>query len=193
MSENMHTVTGLLQAFAQGDRSDVDTLLSIIYSELKQIASLRLQRESDEITLCTTDLVHEAYLKLCRQQNKTWENRAHFFACAAEAMRQILVEHARKQKAAKRGGNQVVVSIENAPVISTDNFEMILIVDDALEKLESMNQRQGKIVELRYFAGLTIEETAFAMVISETTVKRDWRFAKAWLMRELEGQLDGIR
>jgi len=187
MTENAPTLTRLLQAFSRGDYSVANELLPLIYSELKQIAARRLRRERDEISICTTDLVHEAYLKLFNQQNRTWENRAQFFAHAAEAMRQILVDRARKLNAAKRNGIKQQISIENAPEISSNNLEQILHVNSALEKLEAIDPRQGKIVELRYFTGLTIGETAFALGISEATVKRDWRFAKAWLSRELEG------
>lgn len=186
MPENTENLTQLLQAFAEGDRSKADELMRMIYPELKKLASLRLKSEYEEISLCTTDLVHEAYLKLVDQQNKTWENRAHFFACAATAMRQILVDRARKQKAVRRGGGKHKISIEDVPLISDKNFEMTLMVNDALEKLEAMDPRQGRIAELRYYAGLTIEETAHELGISIATVKREWQFAKAWLVRELE-------
>jgi len=191
MAENNITLTRLLQAFSRGDYSVANELLPLIYLELKQIASRRLRNENDDISICTTDLVHETYLKLFKQENQTWQNRAQFFAHASEAMRQILVDRARKLKAAKRNGAKFTIPVEDAPELSALDFEMILIVNDALEKLDAIDPRQSKIVKLRYFTGLTIEETAFVMGISEATVKRDWRFAKAWLTRELEGAQHG--
>lgn len=192
MSTKSEELTSLLQAFALGDQSVIEKIFPIIYEELKSMASKRLKNEDAGHTLSTTDLVHEAYLKLINQKNKSWENRAHFFACAAQIMRQVLVQLARKRKAAKRGGNAPVIQIDEALVISNDNTDMILNVDYALKELEVLDKRQGRIVELRYFAGLTIEETAANLGISIATVKRDWKFAKAWLTRELQGGLNGI-
>ena len=136
-------------------------------------------------TLQTTALIHEAYLKLADQKDKRWQNRAHFFAVAAQAMRHILVDHARKRNAEKRGGEATVISLENAAIISNQRAAEVIALDEALNSLSALDERKGRVVELRYFGGLSVEETAEVLKVSLETVARDWRFAKTWLLREL--------
>jgi len=160
-------------------------ILPLVYNELRRISSKYLREERRKHTFQTTELVHEAYLKLIGNENLSWKNRAHFFGIAARSMRQILVDHARKRKAVKRGSGETKLSLEEAATISSENDEEILALDNALNKLESLDERSGKVVEMRFFSGLTIEETAEALNISPSTAKRDWNFAKAWLYREI--------
>ena len=177
-------VTELLIA-AQGGASDaVQRLMPVVYAELKQLAAGYLRSERADHTLQTTGLVHEAYLKLVDQKRTTWKNRSHFFGIAAQAMRRILVDHARRRSAGKRDGGRPVTLDDELAGIPTDTDE-VLAVDSALERLAEMDPRQSRIVELRYFAGMSIEQTAEALEISPATVKRDWVSAKAWLQREL--------
>jgi RNA polymerase sigma-70 factor (ECF subfamily) len=158
--------------------------MPVVYAELKQLAAGYLRAERVDHTLQTTGLVHEAYLKLVDQNRTTWKNRSHFFGIAAQAMRRILVDHARKRRATKRDGGRPVTLDDEVAGIPTDTDE-VLAVDEALERLAALDPRQARIVELRYFAGFSIEQTAEAMEISPATVKRDWISAKAWLQREL--------
>jgi RNA polymerase sigma factor (TIGR02999 family) len=178
-------VTLLLQDCIKGKKGAVDELLPHVYSELKRISSKYLHDEYRKHTLQTTELVHEAYIKLVGDQNINWQNRAHFFGIAAQSMRQILVDHARKRKSLKRGDGKANISLEDILETSDKSDEQILALDEALRKLESKDERSSKLVELRYFTGLTIEETAEALHISPATAKRDWTFAKAWLYREI--------
>ena len=136
----------------------------------------------------TTALIHEAYLKLADNKEKRWQNRAHFFAVAATAMRHILVDHARSHQTDKRGGGAQKIALEDAPIVSAERASEIVALDDALKNLSSVDERKGKVVELRYFGGLSVEETAVVLKISQETVMRDWRFAKTWLLRELLSQ-----
>ena len=160
----------------------MDRLVPLVYDELKVLAAAYLRSERPDHSLQTTGLVHEAYLKLVNAQRTTWESRAHFFGIAAQAMRRILVDHARRRRA--RGGGGHVSLDDHLPGESSSN-EDLLAVDGALERLALLDRRQAQIVELRYFAGLTIEQTAETVGISPATVKREWTSAKAWLMREL--------
>lgn len=182
---SQHSVTLLLEDCIKGKKGAVDELLPHVYNELRKISSKYLHDEYRNHTLQTTELVHEAYLKLVGDQNISWQNRAHFFGIAAQSMRQILVEHARKRKSLKRGEGKANISIDDVFDISDKTDEQILALDEALKKLESVEERSSKIVELRYFSGLTIEETAEILNISPATAKRDWVFAKAWLYREI--------
>ena len=176
----------LLDNLSRGDNSSLNKFLPLVYNELRNIASSYLRNEYENRTLQTTELVHEAYEKLLGNQNISWNNKAHFFGIAANAMRQILVDLARKRKSLKRGGNHIRVSLYDGLVIVDERDEKLLALDDALTHLESFDSRLSKIVELRYFSGLTIEETAEAMSISPSTIKREWNLAKAWLFRELK-------
>jgi RNA polymerase sigma factor (TIGR02999 family) len=180
----MSDVTELLLASQEGAPGAVDRLMPLVYHELKALAAGYLRAERAEHTLQTTGLVHEAYLRLVDQRRTTWQNRAHFFGIAAQAMRRILVDHARRRRARKRDAGRPVTLDDNVAGPAADADEL-LAVDAALERLRALDPRQAQLVELRYFAGLTIEETAEALQISPATVKRDWLSAKAWLQREL--------
>jgi RNA polymerase sigma factor (TIGR02999 family) len=180
-------VTRLLLEWKRGDPAALDRLLPVVYAELRRIASRRLRRERSGHTLQPTALVHEAYLRLVQAPEVDWRDRAHFFAVAARVMRQVLVDHARTRDAAKRGGGAHKVAIEEVaePRVSVDVD--LLALDQALGRLTDLDPEQARVVELRYFGGLTIEETAEVMNVSPATVKRDWTLAKAWLRRELGG------
>jgi len=180
-------VTELLLAAEGGAPDAVSKLMPVVYAELKQLAAGYLRAERADHTLQTTGLVHEAYLKLVDQRRTTWQNRSHFFGIAAQAMRRILVDHARKRRAAKRDAGRAVTLDDELVGVPSDTEE-VLAVDQALERLAMLDPRQSRIVELRYFAGLSVEEVGEALEISPATVKRDWTSAKAWLQRELSGE-----
>lgn len=178
-------VTILLEKIGEGDGRAIDELLPLVYDQLKAIAGNQLKNERPNHTLNTTALVHEAYLKLVHQDRASWENRAHFFAIAAQAMRRVLITYAKGRLAQKRGGGEPIVTF-NEEVMSGDvRANELVALDKALNQLNEMSPRQGKIVELRFFGGLTEPEIAKLMKISESTVKREWRVARAWLNREL--------
>jgi RNA polymerase sigma factor (TIGR02999 family) len=182
-------VTGLLLAWGRGDQSAADRLVPAVYDELRRHAERAMRREGVEHTLQATALVHESYLRLVDQRRVEWRNRAHFFAIASTVMRRILVDHARARLTAKRGGGAVPVSLagaEPATPEGTDEADL-LALHEALEKLAALDPDQARLVELRYFGGLTIEETAEALSVSPATVKREWAVARAWLRRELAG------
>jgi len=186
MVDDSTEVTALLRRWSDGDRNALDQLIPRVYSELRKIASERMRHENAGHLLESAALVNEAFLKLVDQQGIQWQNRAHFFAIAAQAIRRILVDHARTKNRAKRGGAvQTVVLDERLIVFETKGLE-ILALDDALTALEKLAPEQSRVVELRFFAGLTAEETAETMGISRSTVNRDWVTAKAWLIRELK-------
>lgn len=182
-------ITQLLKKVNDGDQQALNQLLELVYNEIKKIASNYLGGEYKKRTIQTTELVHEAYLKLIGQKNLSLENRKHFFGTIANSIRQILVDNARQRNAAKRGSGKTKISLEKVAAISIEIDEEILALNDALTKLDSFDERLGKIVELRFFTGLTVEETAEILSISPTTVKRDWRFAKAWLYNEIENNI----
>ena len=185
MVENSQQVTVLLAKWAQGDREALDALTPLVYNELRKLAKSYLRRERAGHTLEGTALVHEAYLRLIDQRAVEWRNRNHFFALAAELIRRILVDHARARIAAKRGGNNVKLSLDEA-ITPTDERDLdLMALNDALDALARTDPQSSRIVELRYFAGLTIEETADVLQISTATVKRDWVMAKAFLKREM--------
>ena len=186
MSNPREQVTQLLNAVASGKPVDTDALLPLVYDELRRVAASKMAREQPGQTLQATALVHEAYLRLVDSDSPGWQNRAHFFAAASEAMRRILVENARRKSQLKRGGRWQRIDLEplDLPNISQDN--RILLVDEALEVLARTDPTEAKVVKLRYFAGLRHEEIAKMLGISERTVKRYWRFAKAWLYRHIE-------
>ena len=178
-------VTLLLEAYVQGDRDALDMVLPIVYEELNKIARARLRSERKDHTLNTVALVHEAYLKLARMEKANWQNRAHFFAIASQAMRHILVDYALKRKTKKRGGDPQKVPLEKLAIVAENQAENLLDLHEALQRLETMDERQARIVEYRFFGGLSIEETAAVLSISPATVSRDWTMARAWLHREL--------
>jgi RNA polymerase sigma factor (TIGR02999 family) len=185
MNTSPQDVTGLLVRWRSGDREALDALTPLVYDELRRLAKSYLRRERPDHTLDGTALVHEAYMRLVDQRNVEWRNRNHFFALAAELIRRILVDHARARIAAKRGGSSVKLSLDEALAPADEKDLNILALDDALVALAKADPQQSRIVELRYFAGLTIEETADVMEISPATVKRDWTTAKAFLKREM--------
>jgi RNA polymerase sigma factor (TIGR02999 family) len=182
-----YPVTELLTRWSSGDTSARDALVPLVYSELRKIARRCLAGQRSGHTLQPTALVHEAYLRLVRYDSIDWRDRAHFFALAAQIMRQILVDHARKQTAAKRGGNAVTVVVDEASAASKQASLDLLALDDALRQLASLDPRQSQIVELRFFGGLSIEETAEAVNISPATIKREWATARLWLLQEMSG------
>jgi RNA polymerase sigma factor (TIGR02999 family) len=167
------------------DRQSADSLLPIVYQELRRLAASYLRRERPGQTLQPTALVHEAYLRLLKDRPERWQNRAHFCAIAAHSMRQILIERARARNALKRGGGGARVTLDEALVAGQDPSVDILALDQALDRLQALDREQARLVELRFFGGLTVEETAEAMKISPATVKRHWAVARAWLAREL--------
>jgi len=178
-------VTGLLQAWGAGDSAALDRLLPVVYDELHRQAQRHLRRETPGHTLQTTALVHEAYLRLVDQRQAHWQNRSQFFGIAAQLMRRILVDHARRHHAAKRGGSAIPVPLEEGEMAAAESGVDLVALDDALNRLAALDPQQARVVELRYFTGLGIEETAQALGISPATVKRDWAMARAWLKREL--------
>jgi RNA polymerase sigma factor (TIGR02999 family) len=184
----MHQITQLLERLGAGNREALDDLLPLIYDRLQQMAHAQLRRERQGHTLNTTALVHEAYLKLVDQTQVQWQNRGHFFALASIAMRRILVNYAKARSRQKRGGDAARVSLDDAPeLMSEERAEEIVALDEALTRLAAINERGAKVVECRFFAGLSIEETADALGIAPMTVKRDWMLAKTWLKREVGG------
>jgi RNA polymerase sigma factor (TIGR02999 family) len=178
-------VTQLLRQLAQGEGRVVDQLFPLVYDELRAIAHGRIRNEPSGHTLNTTALVHEAYLKLVDQDGVEWQNRSHFFAVAARAMRRILMDYAIARKAQKRGGDRRQVPLDEVVVLAEQRSEELLALDEALRRLETLEERHGRVVECRFFGGMSIEETAAALDISPATVKRDWTLARAWLHREL--------
>ena len=177
-------ITQLLVELRGGSASALEQLLPMVYDELRRLASKYLQQEYQQRTLQTTDLVHEAYLRLVGS-DVSWENRAHFFGIAARTMRQILVAQARRRNAEKRGGEFTRVSLAEDILVSDQTDHKLLALEDALVRLETFDARLCKIIELRFFTGLSIEETAEAMTLSPATIKREWSVAKAWLEREI--------
>lgn len=185
MDKSASDVTQLLIDLSAGRPEAMDRLLPAVYSELKVLASSQLRKERPDHSLSPTGLVHEAFLKLVDQRSVTWEGRSHFFGIAAQAMRRILVDHARRRVAQKRGRQHQVTMSTDPQLASPAPSDDILAVDEALERLTTVDARQARLIELRYFAGLTIEEAAEALGVSPATVKRDWALARAWLQREL--------
>jgi RNA polymerase sigma-70 factor, ECF subfamily len=178
-------VTNLLLAWGDGDSAALDKLLPLVYKELRRIAERYLRRERADHTLQATALVHEAYFKLIDQKYVRWQNRAHFFGIAAQAMRRILVDHARDYQTEKRGGGGVKLSLDEDIDLSDQRANELIALDDALNTLAEMDEQKSRIVELRFFGGLSIEETAEVMGIGTATVIRQWRLAKAWLYGEI--------
>ena len=185
-------VSGLLRAWSDGDQSALEKLTPIVYDELHRLARRYMKRERSGHSLQTTALVNEAYMRLVDYRRMQWQNRAHFFAVAAQLMRRILVEHARRHNL-KRGGGLAHVSLEEAPVVGGNEDADLTALDDAMNALERIDPRKVQVVEMRFFGGLSVEETAEVLKVSPVTVKRDWRAARAWLYRELTaGTSDGL-
>jgi len=184
-------ITQMLQDWSDGNRAALDRLTPLVYAELHRLAHRHMNRERAGHTLQTSALVNEAFLRLVDQKNVRWNNRAHFFGIAAQMMRRILVDHARSHLYAKRGAGAVHVSLDHAALASNETSAEVTALDEALSKLESLDPQQGRVVELRFFGGLTIKETAEAMGISVDRVKCEWSTAKAWLYREMKFSNDG--
>jgi len=178
-------ITQALADLTGGDREALDRLLPVVYDHLRAIAQRELRRERPDHTLNATALVHEAYLRLVQLDRIDWEGRAHFFGAAARAMRRILISYARMKKADKRGSGAAHLNLDDVVVVARERPDRLLALDEALERLSEIDDRQASIVECRYFAGMTVEETGAALGISPATVKRDWTLARAWLNREL--------
>src|SRR4029077_13872277 len=181
-------VTELLVRWRGGDREALEQLMPLVYEELRRLAHYYLSRERADHTLQSTALVHEAYLRLAGPNPPQWQNRAHFFGIAAHVMRQILVEHARGRGAAKRGGDAITLTLDDAIALPQQVDVDVVALDAALSELSNLDAQQGRIVELRFFAGLTIEDTSEVLGISPATVKRDWITARAWLFRAMTGE-----
>ncbi|MBK8247488.1 MAG: sigma-70 family RNA polymerase sigma factor [Gemmatimonadetes bacterium] len=178
-------VTLLLQAVRHGEEGALDQLLPLVYNDLRQVAAKHLRGERMDHTLQATALVHEAFLRLVDQRHVNWQNRAHFFAVAAQLMRRILVDYARRVATAKRGSGRLV-SLDEGMDVPTDEPETLLGIDEALTALGEMDPRAARVVELRFYAGLTVEEVAEVMQLSSATIKREWATARAWLEAELQ-------
>jgi len=179
-----HQITLLLVEWNKGDDNALEQLMPLVYEELRRMARGYLKRQPPNHTFQTSELIHEAYLKLAKGDDQNWQNRAHFFGVAAKAMRHILVDYARSKKSGKRGWeNRISLGAETA--VSTGRSAELVALNDALTALQALDERKSRVVELRYFGGLTNEEMAEVLKISTETVKRDWRFARTWLLREL--------
>jgi RNA polymerase sigma factor (TIGR02999 family) len=185
--EQPRDVTQLLMAWSDGDESALEKLVPLVYGELRRLARRYMRRERRDHTLQTTALINEAYLQLVDIRNVHWQNRAHFFALCARLMRRILVDFARSRRFAKRGGGAQPLCLDQSLALSPEHSPDLVAVDDALQALAKVDGRKAQVVELRFFGGLTIEEAAEALKVSPETARRDWRLAKAWLLRELSG------
>jgi RNA polymerase sigma factor (TIGR02999 family) len=184
-----HRITLLLDEWGKGDAEALEELMPLVYDELRRMARGSLRRQPAGNTFQTTELLHETYLKIAGKNNQNFENRSHFFGVAAKAMRHILIDHARSKHAGKRGGWQDRVELGDEAEMSVRSAQ-ILALDESLRALAELDERKGSVVELKYFGGLTNEETAEVLNISVETVKRDWRFARTWLLRELTERAD---
>ena len=178
-------VTALLRAWHKGDEAALAPLYDLVYDELRRLARRYMNRESPGNTLQTTALVNEAYLKLADAREMEWQDRVHFFAVSARVMRRILIDAARARRAERRGGGACRLALDEAPEVAVGSDPDLIALDDALEALAAVNRRQSQVVELRYFGGLSVAETAEALKVSPDTVMRDWRYARAWLRREM--------
>jgi RNA polymerase sigma-70 factor, ECF subfamily len=182
-------ITGLLADWSSGNQAALDRLLPLVYDELRRLASGYMRHERANHMLQTTALVHEAYLRMVSSPNINYETRTHFFAVAAQVMRHILVDYARGQRRAKRGAGVPPLALSDVAVLSDDRAEELIAINSALEKLTALDARKGRVFELRYFGGMSIEEAADALKVSPVTIARDWRMAKAWLRREIAPEL----
>ncbi len=189
MTESSQQITHLLLAWGNGDEAALERLMPLVYDELRKVAARHLRRQRPDHTLQTTALVNEAYLRLIDSSQVRWQNRAHFFAVSAQLMRRILVDFARSRQNLKRGGGAQQVSLDEAMIVSPERGADLLALDDALTRLAALNPRQAQVVELRYFGGLSEEESAEALKVSLRTVQRDWNLARLWLYRELSKEV----
>jgi RNA polymerase sigma factor (TIGR02999 family) len=187
MTSRVGDVSALLQAWNAGDAAALDQLTPIVYDELRRLARHYMKHERDGHSLQTTALVNEAYLRLIDVSHVDWQNRAHFLAVSARLMRRILVDHARSRNYEKRGGGVQPVSFDEELVVALEPAQHLVALHDALTALAKVDRRKSQVVELRFFGGLSVEETAEALHVSTDTVTRDWKFAKVWLLRELQG------
>lgn len=181
-----HSLSQLLDQWNNGDLNASDKLMPLIYKELRKMARRYMRQQNPGHTLQTTALIHEAYLRMIKQKERHFQNRAHFFAVAAQAMRHILVDYARARQTVKRGGEVRQISLEEAALVTAERAAELVAFDDALKELENLSKRQSRVVELRYFGGLTVAETARVLDVSPDTVMRDWSMAKTWLHRALK-------
>lgn len=179
-------ITQFLKDYQAGKREVLDELFPLVYDELRRLANSRLRNERDDHTLQATALVHEAYLRLIEQHSVDWRNRAHFFGLAAEMMRRILVNHAVERRAEKRGGGEAKIALDDAVSFAQEKEIDLVLLDEALNRLAAFDEQQAKIVEMRFFGGLTVEEVAEVLGVSDSTVKREWRIAKAWLHEQMK-------
>jgi RNA polymerase sigma factor (TIGR02999 family) len=192
MSEGTgHEITELLRAWRGGDEQALEKLTPRVYNELHQAARRCMRKERDGHSLQATALINELYLRLSDLKQVDWQNRSHFFAICARQMRRILTDEARLRQTEKRGGGAPVVSLDEAPEVASSSHADVLAIDDALKALALADERKSKVVELRFFGGLSVEETAEVLNVSPDTVARDWRLAKAWLLREMSGEAHG--
>ncbi|HEV1286364.1 MAG TPA: sigma-70 family RNA polymerase sigma factor [Bryobacteraceae bacterium] len=182
-----HDITQLLREWANGAPSALEALTPLVYAELRRLAGSYMRSEAPGHTLQPTALVHEAFLRMVARDAPDCQNRSHFYGVAAHLMRQILIDHARTRNAGKRGGGKANISLEDNLVVSPEREADLVALDDALERLSALDPRKTQVVELRFFGGLSAEESAEVLKVSEVTVRRDWQFAKAWLVRELGG------
>jgi RNA polymerase sigma factor (TIGR02999 family) len=178
-------ITALLADWSRGDQAALDRLLPIVYDELRGLASAYMRRERPEHLLQTTALVHEAYLRLVDRERVSFQNKAQFYAVAAQVMRRVLVDYARTRDRAKRGHGVAPLALEDVAVVSEERADELIVVNSALDGLSKLDPRKGKVFEMRYFAGMSVEEVAEALSVSPVTVARDWRMAKIWLRREM--------
>jgi RNA polymerase sigma factor (TIGR02999 family) len=188
MSEGSGEVTRLLAQLRAGHGDAAGELAPLIYQELHRLAAACMRRERAEHTLQPTALVNEAYIRLVGQRDVQWQNRSHFYGIASQVMRRVLLDYARKRRSSKRGGEQKKVEFDENLLASDQQLEVALSVDECLQRLERIDPQQSRVVELRFFGGLNVEETAEVLGISTATVKREWQFAKAWLQREMNGE-----
>jgi RNA polymerase sigma factor (TIGR02999 family) len=179
-------ITALLVDWSKGDKSALDKLFPLVERELHRLARSYMRKENPDHTLQTTALVNEAYLRLVDQRNTNWQNRAHFFGIAAQIMRRVLLNCARDQNRLKRGGRAIHVSLSEALIMPAEKNRELIALNDALDRLKAIDERKSKVVELRYFGGLSVEESAEVLGVSPITIMRDWQFAKAWLAREMQ-------
>ncbi len=184
--DRTNDITGLLSEYKNGNRAALDELFPLIYDELKRVAANKLKNERSDHTLQPTSLVHEAYLRLISQESVDWQDRVHFFGLAAEMMRRILTNHAKSRNADKRGGKNLRIELDEAVIFATGRDVDLIGLDEALTELETVDAEQARIVELKFYTGLKVDEIAGLLGISESTVKREWRMAKAWLYEKLK-------
>jgi RNA polymerase sigma factor (TIGR02999 family) len=186
MSTTDGQVTVLLKAMNRGDKTAADQLLPLVYTELHRLARGYMNRERRDHTLQPTALINQAYLRIAKQENIEWQNHSHFIGFAANVMRRVLVDHAREHNAAMRGGGQVKVELEEGHAVSKETATEVLLLEDALVRLEKLNPRQAQVVEMRYYGGLSVEEVAGVLGIATRSVKRDWALARSWLYQEIQ-------